>query len=106
MPTVRLTVVGAAGRLDLAVSPGADASSVLGEYGEALGVPVAGLELRTAGGAALDPRRPVAALGLEHGALLVVCSAPAAGVPDPDARAIGEARRAAPSWAAGVAGVA
>lgn len=73
LATIRLSVVGDAGRVDLAVPRWADVASVAAGFREQTGSgPV---HLRTATGRALDPSASVHAARLEHGDLVVAVDA-------------------------------
>ena len=110
--TVRLSVAGPVARVDLAVPVWADADTVLARYLDETGTADAGpLVLRTSDGRVLEPERPLAALGLEHGDLLHVGPAePAPALADAPARsarpAVPAARSARTATRAALAGVA
>lgn len=68
--SLRLTVRGSSGNVDLVVPLGADVAEVSREYAAALGQANAP-QLSSTMGRALDPGQPVQQLGLQHGDVLV-----------------------------------
>lgn len=72
-PAVRISVVGAGARLDLAVPGSAPVGALAEEYAAAAGL-AGPPELTTAAGARLDPGATVEAAGLQHGDVLVATS--------------------------------
>lgn len=93
--TIRVTVVGDAGRADLAVPLWVDVASLAHSYAELVGLPD-DPALATSAGTALDRDRTVDAVGLQHGDVLVAL-APDAPAPGPEGRG-----RSAAGAAAGV----
>ncbi len=75
--TIRVTVVGDAGRADLAVPLWADVASLAHSYAELVGL-ADDPALTTSAGAPLDPGSPVDAAGLQHGDVLVALDRDAA----------------------------
>ncbi len=78
--TIRVTVVGDAGRADLAVPLWVDVASLAHSYAELVGL-ADDPALTTAAGAPLDPGSAVDAVGLQHGDVVVALDAEAMAPP-------------------------